>query len=108
MSVGLKKAENSMTTKTYRACPALREAIKFSLVLQVLILILAGLAADGGGMAQICFFAFVAFNSYVGSVLLFRRMSPTKLDLVLIRAGYLPTIVATGLLARYIWDLRGF
>jgi len=97
-----------MTTKTYRACPDLRAAIKFSLVTQILIVILAGFVADGGGAAQIVFFAFVSFNSYLASVLVFRPKNPTKLDLVLIRAGFLPTIVITAFLADCIWDLRGF
>jgi hypothetical protein len=97
-----------MTTKTYRACPDLRAAIKFSLVTQILIVILAGFVADGGAAGQIAFFAFVSFNSYLASVLLFRPKSPTKLDLILIRAGFLPTIVITAFLADYIWGIRGF
>lgn len=97
-----------MTIKTYRACPDLHAAIKFSLVTQVFIVILAGFVADGGAVGQIAFFSFVSFNSYLFSVLLFRPKSPTKLDLVLIRAGFLPTIVITLFLTDYIWDLRGF
>ena len=97
-----------MTTKTCRTCPDLRAAIKFSLMTQAFIVILAGFVADGGAAGQIAFFAFVSFNSYLGSVLLFRPKSPTKLDLILIRAGFLPTIVITAFLADYIWDLRGF
>jgi hypothetical protein len=97
-----------MTTKTYRACPDLRAAIKFSLVIQILIVILAGFVADGGAAGQIVLFAFVSFNSYLASVLLFRPKCPSKLDLIVIRAGFLPTIVITAFLADYIWDLRGF
>ena len=48
-----------MTTKTNRTCPDLRAAIKFSLVTQILIVILAGFVADGGAAGQIAFFAFV-------------------------------------------------
>jgi hypothetical protein len=98
----------AMPPKTYRACPDLRAAIKFSLVTQILIVILAVFVADGGAAGQIAFFAFVSFNSYPASVLVFRPKNPTKLDLVLIRAGFLPTIVITAYLADYIWDLRGF
>ena len=97
-----------MTTKTNRTCPDLRAAIKFSLVTQILIVILAGFVADGGAAGQIAFFAFVSFNSYLASVLLFRPKIPTKLDLILIRAGFLPTLVITAFLADYVWDLRGF
>lgn len=97
-----------MTPKIYRACPDLRAAIKFSLVTQALIVILAGFVADGGAVGQIAFFAFVSSNSYLASVLIFRAKTPTKLDLILIRAGFLPKIVITAFLADYVWDLRGF
>ena len=98
----------AMTTKTSRACPDLRAAIKFSLVTQTFIVILAGFAADGGAAGQIAFFAFVSFNSYLASVLLFRPKCPTKLDLILIRARFLPTIIITAFLSNHIWDLREF
>jgi hypothetical protein len=97
-----------MTTKTHRACPDLRRAIKFSLVIQAFIVILAGFATDGRATGQIAFFAFVSFNSFLAAVLLFRPKNPTKIDLILIRAGFLPTIVITAFLANYVWDLRGF
>jgi hypothetical protein len=97
-----------MATRTYRACPPLREALKFSLVTQVILLLLAAMATDGGGVAQIAFFAFVGFNSYVGSVLLFRPRSPSKFDILLIKIGFLPTLFGAFFLAHHIWDLRGF
>ena len=97
-----------MTTKTYRACPDLRAAVQFSLVIQAFIVILAAFMADGGAAGQIAFFAFVSFNSYLLSVLVFQPKNPTKIDLILIRAGFLPTIPITVFLVNYIWDLRGF
>lgn len=95
-------------TKTYRACHPLIEALKFSLAIQLIILALAAFVADEGGSWQICFFAFVAFSSYLASVLILRPKAPTKLDLVLIRAGFIPTLVATYFLADHIWTIRGF
>ena len=97
----------TLTIQTYRACPDLRAAIKFSLVTQAFIVILANFAADGGTAGQIAVFAFVSFNSYLASVLLFRSKCPTRLDLILIRAGFLPTIIITTFLSNHIWDLRG-
>ena len=97
-----------MTTKTYRACSDLRAAVQFSLVIQAFIVILAAFMAGGGAAGQIAFFAFVSFNSYLVSVLVFRPKNPTKIDLILIRAGFLPTISITVFLVNYIWDLRGF
>ena len=99
---------DEMTTKTYRACPDLRAAVQFSLVIQIFIVILAAFMADGGVAGQIAFFAFVSFNAYLASVLVFRPKNPTKIDWILIRAGFFPTIPITGFLVNYIWDLRGF
>ena len=99
---------DEMTTKTYSACPGLRAAVQFSLVIQAFIVILAAFMTDGGAAGQIAFFAFVSFNSYLVSVLVFRPKNPTKIDLILIRAGLIPTILITGFLVNYIWDLRGF
>ena len=101
-------SDAAMTTETYRACQDLRAALKFSMVLQIPIVILAGFLADGGEIFQIVFYAFVSFNSYLASVLVFRPNNPTRLDLISIRAGFLPTIVITAFLINYIWDLRGF
>ena len=83
---------DEMTTKTYRACPDLRAAVQFSLVIQVFIVILAAFMADGGAAGQIAFLAFVSFDSYLTSVLVFRAKNRTKIDLILIRARFLPTI----------------
>lgn len=94
--------------KTYRVCTKLGEAIKFSLCIQVLIVLLAGFATDGGAIGQIAFFAFVSFNSYPVSVLLLRPICPTKFDLMLIRFGYLPTLFITAYVANYVWEIRGF
>jgi len=94
-------------TRTYRACQPLREALKFSLGVQLILLTLAAFVADGGGAWQICYFTFIAFSSYLASVLIFRPKAPTKLDLVVIRAGFLPALVVTIFLADHIWTLRG-
>lgn len=90
-----------------KPCRDLKDAVKFSFAIQIPLMLLAGLAADGGLAGQICAFAFVGFNSYLVSVLIFRPLSPTKFDLIAIRAGFLPTILLSAYLTNYIWDLRG-
>lgn len=94
--------------KLSKPCPKLKDAVKFSFALQIPLMLLAGLATDGGMIGQICLFAFVGFNSYLLSVLIFRPHSPTKFDLFLVRVGFLPSIILAGYLANYIWDLRGY
>ncbi len=88
--------------------PELRNAVRFSLVLQVAILLLAGMAADGGLLAQICWFAFVGFSAFQFSVLLRRRASPTPADLFLIRAGFVPVILISAGMAEWIRSARGY
>jgi hypothetical protein len=97
-----------ISKKTYRASSELRDATLFSLCIQVFIVLLAGLVTDGGAIGKLAFFAFVSFNSFLASVLLFRPKSPTRFDLLLIRAGYIPTLIITAYLANYVWDIRGF
>ncbi len=88
--------------------PALQRAARFSLTVQFLILLLAAFVADYGETWQICYFAFLAFSAFQFSLLLTRRVFPTRLDLFILRAGYLPTIAVTGYLTNHFWTLRGF
>lgn len=97
-----------MASRSYRACPELLEAIHFSLMIQVFLLILTGFIADGGNTSQMCVFSTIGFNSYLILALIFRPKSPTRMDLFLIRAGFLPTIEAAYLISDRIWKLRGF
>jgi hypothetical protein len=62
---------------------------------------------DFGTVAQICGIALVAF--WGGAVVLVWRhpQCPSRLDLGLIRFGYLPVVVMTFFLVAWIWHLRG-
>lgn len=97
-----------MAARFYRTGKPLRDALIFALAIQVPLFLLAGLATDGGAIAQICFFAFIAFSSFLFSVLIFRPTTPTKVDLFIIRIGFIPTFFAAFFLCEHIWNLRGF
>jgi hypothetical protein len=88
--------------------PSLQNAARFSLVVQFIVMLLAAFVADYGEAWQICYFAFLGFCTFQFSVLLRRMASPTTMDLFLMRAGFLPTIMGTAILANHIWTLRGF
>jgi hypothetical protein len=79
------------------------EAVGLQLVLGLLSLLIL----DGGRVAQMCGIALAAFWS--GAVVLIWRhpQSPSRLDLELIRFGYLPVAVIAFFLAGWIWHLRG-
>ena len=78
-----------------------------ALVLQIVLGILSALILDGGVVAQICGIALVAF--WTGAVVLIWRhpQSPSRLDVELIRFGYLPVVVLAFVLTGFIWHLRG-
>ena len=86
----------------------LRNAVYFSLALQIPILLLAASTPDFGEAIQICYFGFLAFSAFLFMVLLRRRSAPTRVDLFIIRAGFIPTIIGTYFLAYWIWKARGF
>ena len=87
--------------------PSYRPAILEALTLQVMIGVLALMILDGGGIAQLCGIALLAF--WAGAVtLIFRRpQNPTAPDLILLRFGYLPLVLLTPFIAGAIWALRG-
>ena len=82
-------------------------AIYEAVVLQILLGLLAYMILDGGGIAQICGIALVAF--WGGAVVLIWRhpQSPSRTDIELIRFGYLPLIIVSGFVSGGVWNLRG-
>ena len=79
-----------------------------SVALQMILGLLAKLVLDGGGVAQLCGIAMVAF--WIGAVVLIWRhpQTPTRVDLELIRFGYLPVVVLTCFITSGVWRIRGF
>jgi hypothetical protein len=78
-----------------------------AVALQIVLGLLAALILDGGGIAQVCGIALLAF--WGGAVVLIWRhpQSPSRLDVELIRFGYFPVILVSFFLACWIWHLRG-
>lgn len=54
------------------------------------------------------FLTFIAFWAGAIIPLWRRRLKPTKMDLLLVRVGYLPLIIITTLLTHEVWSVRGF
>lgn len=75
---------------------------------QSVILVLASMNLDGGNLAQTCFYAFVAFWGGVGVILWCRAPAPTKVDLVIVRGGFIVLCVLSFFLTHGIWNLRGY
>jgi len=88
--------------------PSLKTEWLPALVFQMPILVLSSMVLDGGGIAQVCFYAFVAFWCGVLVLRFHRRGALTRVDLFLIRYGYILVCVASFFITRLIWQWRGF
>jgi hypothetical protein len=88
--------------------PSLKTEWLPALFFQIPILVLASMVLDGGAIAQVCFYALVAF--WVGVVVLhFRRRGVlSRVDLLLIRWGYILACIISFFITRWIWQLRGY
>ena len=98
---------HSHTMKRIPISPKYDSPIFEAVALQMLLGLLAYLILDGGGIAQICGIALVAF--WGGAVVLIWRhpQTPSRADIELIRFGYLPLIIISGFLSGFVWHLRG-
>ena len=85
--------------------PSYGQPIKFALIIQAFIVLLASLTLDGGVFARICGVALFGFWGSAAVLIWRRPHHPTKMDLSLIRSGYLLVVLITWILAA--WILRG-
>ncbi len=84
-----------------------RKPIFEALMVQIIIGLLSLLILDGGTTARICGIALVAFWGGTAVLVWRQPQTPTKLDLELIRFGYLPLVVGAFFLVHTLWILRG-
>jgi hypothetical protein len=80
------------SVETHRS---LRSAIRDGLLLQAPLLLLSALMLDGGTMLRVALIALVA--KWVVSLVIwhFRSGAPTRVDLLFVRWGYVPLLIAT-------------
>jgi len=81
--------------------------MKIALAQQGTVLVMASMILDGGDIFSICLIAFIAFWAVVGLIRWHRPHKPTKLDLIFIRASYLPLCILAFFLVDYFWKRRG-
>jgi hypothetical protein len=81
-----------------------REAFVFAMLQQAVLFLLAALLLDGGVVLRRVTIASIGFWCFVLLLLIRRRNSPTRVDIILVKYGIWPllliTIVAAGLLGR--------
>jgi len=88
--------------------PSLKTEWLPALVLQMPILVLSSMVLDGGGVAQVCFYAMVAFWGGVAVLHFHCRGALSRADLLLVRYGYILVCVISFFITRWVWQWRGY
>jgi hypothetical protein len=86
---------------------AYRSPIFEALALQTVIGVVALMILDGGGVAQICGIALLAFWAGVVTLIVRRPQRPSATDLSVIRIGYLSVVAITPFIVGAVWAWRG-
>ncbi len=71
-------------------------------------MILAAMILDGGGIGQVCLFALLGFWGGVFVLRARSRGTLTRVDLMLIRGGYILVCIISFFVTRLVWALRGY
>ena len=100
--------DEHIVTGQPRIAAPLKSAMFSAFVQQVIILLLAGTILDGGVIAQMCLFACAVFWGGVAVILLRRRLTPTNLDLTLVRVGSLLVCFISYVVSVSIWHWKGY
>ena len=87
--------------------PAYREAVKVALVVQVLTTLFLGAILDGGALAKAGGAAMVGFWIGVAVVMVRRPRTPSRLDLLYVRWGYVVMLAVGIALLPFMGALRG-
>lgn len=85
----------------------LREAVRFALVQQTIILALASMVLDGGRFAQTCAYGIAGFWGGFAVLRSRRRAALTLVELGFIRWSTIPVCALSFFLTNWIWRLRG-
>jgi hypothetical protein len=78
-------------------------AVKFTLVVQVILLFISSMVLDGGHTLRTVAIAMLAFWASVLILIVRNPRTAGKWDLVYVRAGFLPILVVTWLVAHRPW-----
>jgi hypothetical protein len=75
--------------------------------LQLLIGFLSLLILDGGTTARICGIALIGFWGGIAVLIWRHPWTPTRMDILILRFGYLPVVFIAYFLVPFIWTMRG-
>ena len=81
----------------------LQSAIYSACIQQCIIMVLAAMILDGGGIHQVCLFALLGFWGGVFVLRARNRGALTRVDLMLIRGGFIPVCIISFFVTRWVW-----
>ncbi len=87
--------------------PAYREAVRVALVLQVVAALLLLMILDGGVLAKVGGAAMIGFWIGVAAIMVRRPMTPSAVDLLYVRWGYVPLLLLAVAFSPFIAGLLG-
>ena len=85
-----------------------RGPLRSAVITSLIITVLAVLTLDGGQTGQLSGIGLSIFWGWIFTGMWLRPLTPTGVDLLLIRWGCLPFIVGFQVAMFYAWHLRGF
>jgi hypothetical protein len=88
--------------------PAYRQAVKLALILQIFATFILLNLLDGGTLARVGGAAMIGFWTGVAFIMLRRPRSPSPLDLLYVRWGYLAMLIVGIACMSFMGALRGY
>lgn len=96
MSFGRKLCPKFMRGSEPATRSELYGAMRFSIALQLILILLAGMILDGGATAQLCLYGSISYW-LAAAVILLQRRQATQNEVGFLRSGYFLMCILTGL-----------
>lgn len=85
-----------------------KDAAKFSLVYQLILLLFTGMILDGGRCSGYVTMAMIAFWGSVIVLIIRNPKNPKPVDIVYIKFGFIPVLIITPYIMGFVWSFSGF
>jgi len=101
------ESESSIQISMPKVADSYREPIKVAVVQQIIFLVLTALLLDGGQTFRACCITAIVHWVCIAMILVRRPIHPTRIDILLIKYGFLPLAFVVGRMAPFIHNLIG-
>jgi hypothetical protein len=86
---------------------AFMSALKVGVVTQLVLFILTALIMDGGRTNRMCVMAIIGYWIAAAAILIRRRHTPTRVDLLFLKYGIWGLMIVTPMIARLVYRMIG-